>query len=104
MRRESDTLPLSRHAGATPAEPGARALDRRVVVVRARFHTVGAFVADAPGFVGRLRASPHFRRAVERLAAAGVLAGDDADSAVRDAHVGRVLTAGMFLGELEGFG
>jgi hypothetical protein len=54
--------------------------------------------------MGRLRASPHFKRGVERLAAAGVLAGDDVGPAVRDAQVGRVLTAGMFLGELEGFG
>jgi hypothetical protein len=44
------------------------------VTGRARFHTVGAFVADAPGYMGLLRASPHFSTAVERLADAGILA------------------------------
>jgi hypothetical protein len=89
--------------GVTQARRAAKKVSQRLTG-RARFHTVGAFVADAPGFMGRLRASPHFKRAVERLAAAGVLAGDDAGPAVRDAQVGRVLTAGMFLGELKGFG
>jgi hypothetical protein len=69
---------------------------------RARFHMVGALVADAPGFTDRLRASPHFRAACDRLAALGVLAPGPAAETVRDAHVGRVLTAGMFLGEFEG--
>jgi hypothetical protein len=68
---------------------------------RARFHMVGALMADTPGFVGRLRASPRFRSACERLAAVGVLAPGPAAEAVRDAHVGRVLTTGMFLGEVE---
>ena len=33
VRRDSESLPLSRHTSATMAELAARALDRRVVVV-----------------------------------------------------------------------
>jgi hypothetical protein len=70
---------------------------------KTRFHTVGAFVADAPGFVGRLRGSAHFPVALERLRAAGVLAAGETGAGLRDGHVGRALTLGMFLGEVEGF-
>lgn len=74
------------------------------VTGRGRFHMVGAFMADAPGFIGQLRLSPPFRPALERLAAVGILAPGLAGETVRDIHVGRVLTAGMLLGELEGLG
>jgi hypothetical protein len=70
---------------------------------RARFHIVGAFVADAPGFMSRLRASPHFALALKRLKAAGILAPGETGAALRDVHVGRAITLGMFLGEVEGF-
>jgi asparagine synthetase B (glutamine-hydrolysing) len=72
---------------------------------KSRFHNVGAFAADVPGFTARLRASPHFADALERLAAAGVLGPPGvAAEALRDIHVGRVLTLGLFLREVEGLG
>ena len=66
-------------------------------------HTVGAFAADAGDFTARLRASGHFATGLERLKAAGILAADATGDDLRDIHVGRVLTLGMFLGEVEGF-
>ena len=70
---------------------------------KSRFHVVGAFAADAPGFIGHLRGSAHFARALERLKAAGILDPDLAPESVRDIHVGRLITAGLLLGELEGY-
>jgi hypothetical protein len=71
---------------------------------RARFHTVGAFVADAPGYMAALLASPHFARSVERLKAVGVLASDETGAGLRPVHVGRALTLGLFLDRVEGSG
>lgn len=69
---------------------------------RARFHTVGAFVADAPGYMAALQASPHYPRALERLKATGVLAPDETGAGLRPVHVGRALTLGMLLGRVQG--
>jgi hypothetical protein len=69
---------------------------------RARFHVVGAFVADAPGFVARLRGSSSFALALERLKAVDILAPDLDPTALRDLHVGRLLTLGMLVGRTEG--
>lgn len=88
---------------ATQARRAGKKASQRLTG-RGRFHVVGAFVADAPDFNHRLRASAHFPRAMERLKAAGVLDPDLAPDAVRDLHVGRILTLGMLLGELEGYG
>jgi hypothetical protein len=70
---------------------------------RSRFYTVGAFAADAPGYMARLRATAHFPVAIERLKAIGLLASDATGDSLRDVHVGRALTLGLFLGEVEGF-
>lgn len=79
----------------------ARKLSQRLTG-RGRFYTVGAFMADAGGFMGKLRGSAHLPPALERLKAVGVLAPDVAADSLRDAHVGRALTVGMFLGEVGG--
>jgi hypothetical protein len=70
---------------------------------KARFHNVGAFAADTGDFMARLRGSPHLATGLERLKTAGILAPDATGDDLRDIHVGRVLTLGMFLGEVEGF-
>lgn len=68
---------------------------------KAMFHRAGAFAADAPGFVARLRASGLFAQAVRRLQAADILSPDLQPSAVRDIHVGRIMTMGMLLAHLD---
>jgi hypothetical protein len=68
---------------------------------RPRFYTAGAFAADAPGFMARLRASPHFARSVAGLKSAGILAAKSTGADLRDVHVGRVLTIGLLIEELE---
>jgi hypothetical protein len=69
---------------------------------KGRFYTAGAFMADAPGFIAALRATSHFPTAVERLKEVDVLASDLALDQIRDIHVGRILTAGMYVGQLRG--
>ena len=63
---------------------------------------VGAFVADASGFMGKLRSCVHLTPAIERLKSVGLLAPDATASSLRDVHIGRALTLGMFLGEVDG--
>lgn len=86
---------------ATQMRRVARKLSQRLTG-RGRFYTVGAFMADAGGFMGKLRGSAQLPPALERLKAVGVLAPDVAAESLRDAHVGRALTVGMFLGEVDG--
>ena len=88
--------------GATQLRRAAKKASQRLSG-RARFYNVGAFVADAGDFTARLRASSHLATGLERLEAAGILAPGVAGDGLRDIHVGRVLTLGMFLGEVEGF-
>jgi hypothetical protein len=71
------------------------------LIGKARFYTVGAFAADAPGFMGRLRGSPHFARSVSHLKSAGILAAKSTGADLRDVHVGRVLTMGLLIEELQ---
>ncbi len=71
---------------------------------RSRFYHAGAFVADAPGYIGRLRATAHFQTSIERLKAIWLLSPDATGDHLRDVHVGRALTLGLFLGEVDGFG
>ena len=68
---------------------------------RAMFHKAGAFAADAPGFVARLRASKLFARAMHRLQVAGILSPELEPAAVRDIHVGRIFTMGLLLAHLD---
>jgi hypothetical protein len=70
---------------------------------KARFYVAGAFEANAPNFMQRLRTSRHFAEGLERLKARGILAPDLAGEQVRDIHVGRLLTLGMLLGRVKGF-
>jgi hypothetical protein len=69
---------------------------------KGRFYTAGAFMADAPGFIDALRATSHFRAAVERLKEVDVLAPGLALDRIGDIHVGRILTAGMFVDHVRG--
>lgn len=68
---------------------------------RTMFHKAGAFAADAPGFVDRLRSSRSFTQAVQRLQVAGILSLELQPAAVRDIHVGRILTMGLLLAHLD---
>lgn len=75
---------------------GQRALGKTL------FHRVGALASDAPGYAERLRQTPAFVAAVERLKRAEVLAPELVPDDLREAHCGRVLTLGMLLGHFEG--
>jgi hypothetical protein len=86
---------------ATQLRRVGRKLSQRVTG-KSRFHNVGAFAADAPDFNRRLRASPHFATGLARLKDVGILGPHATGSDLRDIHVGRVLTLGMFLGEVGG--
>jgi hypothetical protein len=86
--------------GRTQLQRAMRKASQRLVG-KARFYTVGAFVADAPGFMGRLRGSPHFARSVSHLKSAGILAATTTGADLRDLHVGRVLTMGLLIEELQ---
>src|SRR4051812_11017084 len=88
--------------GATQVRRVAKKASQRLSG-RSRFYNVGAFAADAGDFTARLRASGHFATGLERLKAVGILAPDATGDDLRDIHVGRALTLGMFLGEVEGF-
>lgn len=87
--------------GASQLRRAAKKASQRIAG-KARFHTVGAFAADAPGFIGMLRASPRFAIALDRLKELGILSGALSAEAVRDIHVGRLLTLGMLAAELDG--
>jgi hypothetical protein len=65
------------------------------------FHMAGAWAADAPGFLEQLRASRHFRHALDRLKQAAILAPDVKPAEVKDIHVGRVLVMGMLMVHLD---
>ena len=69
---------------------------------KARFHSVGAFATNAPGHIAALRVTRCFRAAMERLKEAEILAPELEPMAVRDIHVGRILTLGMLLHHLDG--
>jgi hypothetical protein len=75
---------------------GAKKVSQKLLG-KSMFHEVGAFAADAPGFMAHLRASSCFALAVERLKAAGILAPDLDPASVRDIHIGRILTMGLLL-------
>ncbi|MFO1048580.1 MAG: hypothetical protein U1E52_11865 [Geminicoccaceae bacterium] len=87
--------------GATQLRRAARKLSQRLTG-KGKFYTAGAFAADADGFMAKLRGSTHLPPALERLKTVGVLAPDVAAESLRDLHVGRALTLGMFLGEVGG--
>jgi hypothetical protein len=44
----------------------------------------------------------HLTSAIERLKSVGLLAPDTTERSLRDVHVGRALTLGMFLGAVDG--
>ncbi len=88
--------------GATQLRRAAKKASQRLSG-KARFYNVGAFAADAADFMGRLRASPHYAAGLERLEATGILTASHAGEKLRDIHVGRVLTLGMFLSGVDGF-
>jgi hypothetical protein len=69
---------------------------------KGRFYAAGALVADAPGFTAALRRTRHFATAIDRLKAVDVLAPDLPLDQISDIHVGRMLTAGMFVDGLPG--
>ena len=85
--------------GVYQARRGAKKASQRLTG-KSRFHAAGAFVADRPGFMAALRRAPHFPRALQALKAAGVLRHDLAPAAVRDGHLGRVLTLGLLVERL----
>ncbi len=85
--------------GVYQARRGAKKASQRLTG-KSRFHAAGAFVADRPGFMAALRAAPHFPRALRALKAAGVLRHDLDPAAVRDGHLGRVLTLGLLVERL----
>lgn len=86
---------------ATQARRAARKLSQRLTG-KAKFYTVGAFIADAAGYMAKLRGSAHLPPTIERLKAVGLLAPDATAESLRDVHVGRALTLGLFLGEVDG--
>ena len=81
----------------TQLRRGAKKLSQKTLG-RALFHKAGAWAADAPGFLDQLRASRHFRQALDRLKLAGILAPAVQPGEIRDIHVGRVLAMGMLIG------
>jgi hypothetical protein len=84
----------------TQLRRGAKKLSQKTLG-RALFHKAGAWAADAPGFLDQLRASRHFRQALDRLKLAGILAPAVQPSEIRDIHVGRVLAMGMLMVHLD---
>ena len=102
----SDLRHMVGDAGAfamTQVRRAARKASQRLLG-KSKFYTVGAFMADAPGFMGKLRASRHLQAALARLKAIGLFNAEVSSESLRDVHVGRVITVGMFLGEIEGHG
>lgn len=91
---------LTRFAQIQAGRVGRKLSER--VLGKALFHKVGALVADAPGYMPALRASTHFARAVDRLKALGILAPELDPATIRNAHAGRLLTAGMLIERLDG--
>jgi hypothetical protein len=87
--------------GALQVRRVARKVSQRLFG-KGRFYVAGAFAADAPGFIAALRTTRHFATAVDRLKAVDVLAPDLALDQIADIHVGRMLTAGMFVDSLPG--
>lgn len=69
---------------------------------RSLFHKVGELEADAPGYRDGLRNSALLAAAVERLKAEGILASDLEPRALRNIHVGRVITMGTLLRYMDG--
>jgi hypothetical protein len=100
----ADSRAMMRDIGAYGSTQVRRVLRKasQRLTGKARFYTVGAFAADAPSFMVRLRASPHFARSLDRLKSLGILAKDGMGSDLRDVHVGRILTMGFLLEELDG--
>jgi hypothetical protein len=72
------------------------------LVGKALFNKLGAATVNDPALLPRVRASSTFAEALERLKAVDILALRLTPAEVRDIHVGRVLTLGLFLGELDG--
>ncbi|HEX6011729.1 MAG TPA: hypothetical protein VFY87_07995, partial [Geminicoccaceae bacterium] len=89
--------------GGTQASRAARKVTQRLLG-KALFYKMGAFAADAPGYMAGLRATRAFSDARDRLVAAGILRPNLAQEQIRDVHVGRIVTAGMLLGRLDGQG
>jgi hypothetical protein len=89
--------------GSAQASRAAKKVTQRLLG-KASFHKVGAFAADAPGYMARLRGTGAFATACERLVEAGILRPDLPREQIRDVHVGRLLTIGMLLGQLDRHG
>jgi hypothetical protein len=66
------------------------------------FDTPGRAPVDEPGLLPAVRASDAFGLALDALKDTGLFAPELAPSDVLDAHVGRVLTLGLFLRHVEG--
>ena len=65
------------------------------------FLQMGAATVDVEGFVGILRRTSAFATAMARLKETGILAPGLSAADVADIHVGRILTTGMLLDNLE---
>ena len=97
---DARTAAMLRDTSAPTSRPSCAGSGRKVsqrVTGKSRFHNVGAFAADAPDFdraPARLRGT---LRPASRASRAGILGAATPRSDLRDIHVGRVLTLGMFL-------
>ena len=69
---------------------------------RAWFDTIGAATVNDPGLLPAVRRLGMFASALDTLKDAGLFAPDLEPEDVRDRHVGRVLTLGLFLRHVEG--
>jgi hypothetical protein len=80
--------------GGVTARRVGRKLSQRLLG-KAMFLRLGAFEADADGFMDMLRATDSFTGALAALKRLGLLSPAVTPAEVRDIHVGRILTAGM---------
>jgi hypothetical protein len=65
------------------------------------FNRLGAATVNEPGLIPAIRASGAFATALDALKGAGLFAPDLGTEDIRDRHVGRVLTLGLFLRHID---
>jgi hypothetical protein len=85
--------------GGVTAKRVGRKLSQRLLG-QAMFLRLGAFEADADGFMDMLRATASFRSSLAAMKRLGLLSAIVTPAEIRDIHVGRILTAGMLAGRL----
>jgi hypothetical protein len=62
---------------------------------KAMFLRLGAFEADAPGFIDHMRSTSHLANGLAALKRVELLSPSASPAQVRPIHVGRIITMGM---------